>query len=137
LVEQSPDLYLDEIQEQLLAVHNVDTSLATISCTLHHLGYSSKRICLFLFQSKLSHSSHLRQLSRVAAECCEEACLDYLMKISKEPVERLVFTDESAVNILTTYRANGWALKGLRARKQQNFARGIRSVFSPSKNSKI
>ena len=42
--EHIPDLYLDEIQEQLLLLHDCDVSLDTISLTLHRLGYSSKKV---------------------------------------------------------------------------------------------
>jgi len=48
------------------------------------------------------------------------------MDIGEEPPERIVTVDESAVNILTTYRLNGWAFKGTRARKSCKFVRGTR-----------
>jgi transposase len=44
LIEHTPDIYLDEIQEQLFTQHDVDVSLATISRKLHRLGYSSKKV---------------------------------------------------------------------------------------------
>ena len=43
LLEHSPDLYLDEIQEQLEEQHGIETSLSTISKTLKRLGMSSKK----------------------------------------------------------------------------------------------
>ncbi|KAF8135911.1 Homeodomain-like protein, partial [Mycena galopus ATCC 62051] len=43
LLEHTPDMYLDEIQEQLYNQHDVDTSLATLSRTLARLGISSKK----------------------------------------------------------------------------------------------
>ncbi|KAJ7662385.1 hypothetical protein B0H17DRAFT_873593, partial [Mycena rosella] len=91
LIDHSPDIYLDEIQEQLYNQHDIDTSLATISRTLHRLGISSK------------------QLSKQAAERCETALRDFHMEIGDEPAERIVCADESAVNILTSYRRNGWS----------------------------
>jgi hypothetical protein len=48
------------------------------------------------------------------------------MEIGNEPADRIVCADESAVNILTTYRRNGWAMRGLRARKHCRFVRGTR-----------
>jgi hypothetical protein len=45
LIEHSPDIFLDEIQEQLLIQHDLDVSLATIYRTLKRLGYSSKKVC--------------------------------------------------------------------------------------------
>jgi transposase len=43
LLEHSPDIYLDEIQEELFAQHNIDISLSTICRTLKRLGMSSKK----------------------------------------------------------------------------------------------
>ncbi|KAJ7359801.1 hypothetical protein DFH08DRAFT_685913 [Mycena albidolilacea] len=76
LIKHTPDIYLDKIQEFLYTQHDVDVSLATISCTLHHLGYRSKK------------------LSKQAAECCTEAHQDFVMKIGNEPAERIVCTDK-------------------------------------------
>ena len=42
LIEHSPDIYLDEIQEELYTQHNIDVSLVTIWRTLRRLGMSSK-----------------------------------------------------------------------------------------------
>ncbi|KAJ7189358.1 hypothetical protein GGX14DRAFT_326455, partial [Mycena pura] len=91
LIDQTPDIYLDEIQEYLYIQHDVDVSLATISRTLHRLGYGSKK------------------LSKPAAERCADARRDFIMAIGNEPVDRIVCADESAVNILTSYRRNGWS----------------------------
>jgi hypothetical protein len=44
--------------------------------------------------------------------------------VGKYPADYPVTADESAVNLLTTYRFNGWAYKGTRARKACNFVRG-------------
>jgi hypothetical protein len=45
----------------------------------------------------------------------------------KRGVDNLSLTaDESAVNVLTTFRENGWAYKGVRAQKQTNFVCGQR-----------
>jgi hypothetical protein len=50
------------------------------------------------------------------------------MAIGDEPPDRIVCIDESAVNVLTTYRMNGWSYEGLRARKRSKFVRGTRYV---------
>ncbi|KAF8238533.1 hypothetical protein L208DRAFT_1387529, partial [Tricholoma matsutake] len=44
LFEHTPDLYLDEIQEQLHEQHDISVSLAAISRTLKRLGMSSKKV---------------------------------------------------------------------------------------------
>ncbi|EDR13075.1 uncharacterized protein LACBIDRAFT_308513 [Laccaria bicolor S238N-H82] len=91
LLERCPDMYLDEIQEQLEEQNNVIVSLATIYRSLRRLGITSKK------------------LSRAAQERCEEACRNFTLEIGGEPPERLVTADEAAVNILKSYCENGWA----------------------------
>jgi hypothetical protein len=52
LIEHFPDIYLDEIQEQLRDLHDVDVSLATIYQTLKRLGIGSKKVCgLILYRN--------------------------------------------------------------------------------------
>ncbi|KAK6997463.1 hypothetical protein R3P38DRAFT_3059166 [Favolaschia claudopus] len=114
LLEHTPDMYLDEIQEALYTQHDLEVSLATISRTLKRLGFSSKK------------------LSREAGERCEDTRREFFMEIGNEPPERLVCADESAVNILTTYRQCGWSFKGLRARKRCCFVRGTRYSLLPA-----
>ncbi|KAF8150346.1 hypothetical protein K438DRAFT_1518282, partial [Mycena galopus ATCC 62051] len=86
-----PDLYLDEIQLQLIMMHNVNVSLPTLCQTLHHLGYTSKK------------------LSRVAAERNAQKVKDVEQEISQYLADYLGFVDKAAVNILTTYRTNAWS----------------------------
>jgi arginine repressor len=54
LIEHTPDIYLDEIQEGLYTQHDIDVSLATISRTLHRLGISSKKVTSILVSLILS-----------------------------------------------------------------------------------
>ncbi|KIK90927.1 hypothetical protein PAXRUDRAFT_70621, partial [Paxillus rubicundulus Ve08.2h10] len=96
LLEHSPDLYLDEIQEQLYSLYWVDISIATIWQTMKHLGISSKKV------SRLSKGS-------------------YTMVIGNEPPDQIVCVNESAMNILTTFWMNGWSYGGLCAHKRCNF----------------
>ncbi|KAJ3996542.1 hypothetical protein F5050DRAFT_1534162, partial [Lentinula boryana] len=91
LLEHSPDLYLDELQLELSIQYGVDVSLPTIYRTLTHLGYSNKK------------------LSKKAAERLQHKRTNFIMQIKDEPYERLVCADESSVNLLTTYRQNGWS----------------------------
>lgn len=46
LLDAQPDIYLDEIAEQLEHQHSVTVSLSTIWCTLKALGLSAKKLCL-------------------------------------------------------------------------------------------
>ena len=44
LLQHSPDVYLDELQEQLKEQHNIKVSISTISHTLKQLGITSKKV---------------------------------------------------------------------------------------------
>jgi hypothetical protein len=48
------------------------------------------------------------------------------MVIGDEPPDQIVCVDESTVNILTTFRMNGWSYGGLQAHKRCNFICGTR-----------
>jgi hypothetical protein len=74
------------------------------------------------------HNTHLSQLSKAAAERSEKARRQFHMEIGAQAPECIVCADESAVNILTTYQLNGWAYKGIHARKRCKFVRGTRYV---------
>lgn len=68
------------------------------------------------------------QLSKAAAERCEDARRRFRFALGQEPAWRMVFTDESSVNMLTTYRTMGRAYKGQRAKIRSFFQRGDRYV---------
>ncbi|KIJ42449.1 hypothetical protein M422DRAFT_48268 [Sphaerobolus stellatus SS14] len=89
LLDEDPDLYLDEIALELTETLGVTPALSTIHRTLEMLGYSTKK------------------LSETALEHCESSRQDFLFKMSEESPEQLVFIDESAVNVLSTYRSMG------------------------------
>ena len=101
-------MYLDELAEELESMHDISVSVATLSRTLKQLGLSNKK------------------LSCLAHERNQEDRSEFRRRMANDPPERLVFADESAVNVLTTYRMNGWSLKGHRARKKTKFVRGKR-----------
>ena len=46
LLDRNPDIYLDEIQEQLGDQHGIEISLATIWRTLKRLGITSKKVSI-------------------------------------------------------------------------------------------
>jgi transposase len=114
ILERDPDLYLDEIQDELYFQHGIEASLSTIWRTLRRLGLSMKK------------------LSRAAAERSEHQRRLFTLAIGGEPLERIVTADESAVNVLTTFRENGWAYRGKRAQKATNFVRGQRYSLLPA-----
>ncbi|THU95385.1 hypothetical protein K435DRAFT_666464, partial [Dendrothele bispora CBS 962.96] len=112
IVDRNPDIYLDEIQDEIWTQHGVDVSIKTIHNSLKRLGYSSKK------------------LTRQAAERQQERRDRFFLEIGGIPPEYLVCGDESAVNLLTTYRLNGWSVKGVRAWKIAKFIRGTRCVLT-------
>ena len=107
-LERTPDMYLDELVDELATHFDIPVSISTLSHTLKRLGMSNKK------------------LSKVASEWCEVSRLEFQFSLSGEPAERLVFADESLVNVLTTYQMNGWSMKGTRAQKSTKFVRGKR-----------
>jgi hypothetical protein len=68
----------------------------------------------------------LQQLSRVAAERCEEKRLRYRAEIGEYDPEQLIFVDESSVDRRTTYRNRAWSLRGTEAKHKAYFVRGKR-----------
>ena len=91
--------------------------------------YQLKKGAQIPFQQGTKGPNSSQQLSRIAFERSEEARRDFRFEIGAYPAEYLVFGDEAAVNLLTTYRMNGWSATTLRARKRCCFVRGTRSVF--------
>jgi hypothetical protein len=65
LIEHSPDIYLDKIQDQLYEQHNIDISLPIIQAELTML-----------------------QLSKKAAERCEEARAIFHLRWEQKPPSR-------------------------------------------------
>lgn len=55
------------------------------------------------------------QLSKGAAGHSEGSRLAFMWHIGAEAPEQLVFTDERAIDLRTTYRQMGWSYKGSRA----------------------
>ena len=66
------------------------------------------------------------QLSNVTLERCKGVRQAFLCQIAQEPTWRLVFADETTVNLLMTYRTMGRAPKGKHATVKSYFQRGDR-----------
>src|SRR5258708_39499894 len=65
LILHSPDIYLDEIQDQLYKQHDIKISFSTIWETLKRLGITSKKVCnalLTSFKQNLWCCSYPRRL---------------------------------------------------------------------------
>ena len=70
------------------------------------------------------------QISRVAAECSAEKCLEYIGRISAYEPRQLVFIDESSVDRRTTYRGRAWSIRGTKAQRKAFFVRGRQYVVT-------
>jgi transposase len=132
-IERNPAITLDEMQAELDSMFDLQVHTTTISRTLNGLGIRNKRVRAPL----RVHPSHITnflgtslQLSKAAAERCEEARNEFRFRAGAYPSDFFVWVDESAVDLRTTYRLNGWAYKGRRARIRAVFRRGKRCVSS-------
>lgn len=108
LLERTPDLYLRELQRDLMTNRGVHVSLGTISRTLKRRGFTRKK------------------LGVTAIEQDEEVRGEYLTRIQQYAPEQLVFVDESSCDRRTGRRAYGWAPTGNRSRRRECFVRGTR-----------
>jgi hypothetical protein len=59
LVESRPDIYLDEIAEELLQQHEVSVSLSTIQRSLKLLGFTRKKVFSMLSMLSTEKLSHM------------------------------------------------------------------------------
>ncbi|KAF8835701.1 hypothetical protein BDN67DRAFT_1015314 [Paxillus ammoniavirescens] len=79
-IKQTPDLYLDELQEMLSVSCNVNISCSTIWRTLRRSGFTMKK------------------MTRIAIERSSQKRLEYLARISMYQANQLVFVEESSVD---------------------------------------
>jgi hypothetical protein len=122
LLERDPDLYLDEVVEQLSVQQGIDVSLVMVWRTFKALGLTRMHLH-WLPQSSIL-TTLIQQLSKPAAERCEDVRQQFSFIIGAETPESLLFLDESAVDLRMTYRQMGWSRKGCKAKKSSNFVRG-------------
>jgi hypothetical protein len=71
-------------------------------------------------------SQTLLQLSKHARERCDEKRQRYATLVGMENPQRLVFIDETSIDLRTTYRLMGWADVGSRAVCASHFVQGTR-----------
>ena len=118
LIEATPSIYLDEIQDKLFFEHGVYVSLAMISRTLARMQISKK------------------SLSRRAAERNERLRTLWEMEIAElDDPDYFVFIDESAVDNRTVQRSTGWSATGGRSASRCTFLRGKRHSILPALSS--
>jgi len=115
MISQHHSIYLDEIQEELLARRGTMVSIPTLARTLCRLDFSHKSI------------------SAKAVERNEIARAAFMNRIGMEVSDpaMLMFTDETAKDERTSSRRRGWSRVGTRCVQRRCFVRGRRYSILP------
>lgn len=113
-VKSTPSIFLDELQEKLLAERSIEVSLATISRSLARLALSEK------------------SLAKEAAERDDMLRAIWQFEIGQYDAHQLVFLDESAVDDQTGYRTRGRAPIGRACVCRTTFLRGVKYSILPA-----
>jgi len=106
LLQANPALYLDELQEDLLAVQDVEVSIATISRALRGMALTHK------------------EQAKKAAERNEMLRATWQAEYGDIPAEYFIWLDESSVDDKTNQRTDGWAPLGRPCVHRATFIRG-------------
>lgn len=115
ILAKDKEIYLDEIQDQLLAAFGIKPHITTIWRTIRRLNFSHK---------KTSPRAIERDSMRRAIY------MNTILEIAPDP-EMLMFTDESAKDERTSSRRYGWSLCGVRCATKNYFVRGRRYSILP------
>lgn len=109
LVNESPEMLLEEIRQWIAVVHDLPMSRTALHENLSDLGITYKR------------------LRKVAAERDEEVRQEWINHAKAHWVgSQLVFVDETSKDDRTIYRHYGRSASGSQASIQANFVRGTR-----------
>ena len=108
LVDQWHCIYLNEIQQALSKHRGRVVSVATLSRSLHRLGFSKKIIS----RRALERNDMLRA-----------AYMNHIANLVTNP-DMLMFVDEAARNRHTSGRSKGWAFTQSRCIQHRFFVRG-------------
>ncbi|KAG8680565.1 hypothetical protein FRC09_018144 [Ceratobasidium sp. 395] len=111
---QSPDLFLQDLQDELSYMCGIEVSVPTVQRALDRLGFTFK------------------ELDRRAIEQSETARAEFRRLIRAFRPSQLVFADESSINRKGMYRSRGYAICGKRAYKRAFQVRGKRYSILPA-----
>jgi len=117
VLESSPTLFLDELQQKLETVRNTQLSISTISRMLHRINLTHKGV------------------SRHAAQRNEELRATWRARMGAEEYQDpalFVFLDESAVDDKTFQRTSGWSEVDTPCVARAAFLRSIRHSVLPA-----
>ena len=115
LLAQQHCIYLDEIQDQLLAERNICISIPTLVQTLCCLHLTHKCVSIHALECNAIHWS---------------AFMNDIATDVPDP-EMLMFVDEAAKNKWTSGRSKGWSLMGKRCTQRRCFVHGQRYSMLP------
>ena len=90
-----PDMYLEELRQELIQATGTDVSLSTICRTLKYLGFSRK---------KLRH---------IAMQRSEEKRIEFMEEMAYLNADMLVWTDECGSDRRNEIRKYGYSLRGM------------------------
>ena len=83
VLDHSPNMFLDEIQDQLFHQHGIDISIATISCTLKRLGISSKKVCNDAPQTSNPFHNHAFSFPKLQRNVAKKPGINFTGKLAK------------------------------------------------------
>lgn len=103
MVQHTPDIYLDELQDLLERRRGVIASLSCIWTALKRSGYSMKKVCLSSIFLSTNFTISMTQLTRDAIERSEgkRAKFHYNYGL-RFTAEQTVFVDESSFDHRTS-----------------------------------
>jgi len=113
VLEQQPDLYLDELQEEL---------------ELQGIGISLPSLCRYMDRNGLTH----KRLSKVARQRDHLRRAQFRDAVLQYDPTQLVSVDEAAVDSRNMNRDFGWSYSGKRARVVSAYERGTRYSVLPA-----
>ncbi len=108
-----PDMYLQELKQELIQVTGTNVSLSTVCRTLKRLGFSRK---------KLRH---------IAVQRSEERRLEFMEEMAYFNSDMLVWTDECGSDRRNEIRKYGYSLRGMTPVSYKFFSRGKRLSAIP------
>jgi hypothetical protein len=122
-IQQTPDLYLEELADELEEHMDKKVSIATISRVLRAHGLTRKTVCFFV---PACHILIVLKITKAARERDEMKRAEYSRRIAKYLPEERVYVDESRFDRRAAIRTKAWSLAGSRSLKTVFFLRGMR-----------
>jgi transposase len=114
LLDATPTLYLDELQQKLWDARAVDVSIPTLSRAIRRLAITNKKV--------VPEAVERNELLRATWQAAH----------GDVPMEYCVWLDEASVDNRTHQRTRGWAGMGRVCVRRETFIRGQRFSMLPA-----